>query len=117
MAKFMLILREEPAAFVGMSPDEMQAIIAEYGAWAGKLGQAGKLLGGNKLHDEGGRHMTARGGTLVTIDGPYAEAKEVVGGYFTIDAADYAEAEALAADCPHAKYGIIELRRVDEMEG
>lgn len=113
MAKFVLILRENPATFAAMSPDEMQAIIAEYQAWGQKLGQAGKLAGGEKLRDDGGRHVTARSGTLVATDGPYAEAKEVIGGFFIIEAADYAEAELLVADCPHARFGLIEIRQVD----
>lgn len=114
MAKFVLILREDPATFAAMSPAEMQAIIAEYGAWGEKMGQAGRLIGGQKLCDEGGRHVTARSGALVATDGPYAEVKEVIGGFFMIEATDYAEAESLAADCPHARFGVIELRQIDD---
>lgn len=117
MAKFMLILREDPATFAALSPDEMQAIIDEYRRWGERIGQAGKLAGGEKLRDEGGRHVTARSGTLVATDGPYAEAKEVIGGFFIVDAADYAEAEHLAAGCPHVRFGTIELRQVDDMGG
>ncbi|KPF81784.1 transcription initiation protein [alpha proteobacterium AAP38] len=117
MAKFMLILRENPATFAALSPDEIQAIIQEYSAWAEKLGRAGKLAGGEKLRDEGGRHLSARSGSLVATDGPFAEAKEVVGGFFMIEAADYAEAETLAADCPHVKYGVVEIRQVDMIDG
>lgn len=117
MAKFMLILRENPATFTALSPDDMQAIIQEYGAWAQKLGMAGRMAGGEKLRDEGGRHLTARSGSLVAIDGPYAEAKEVIGGFFIIEAADYADAEKVAADCPHVKYGIVEIRQVDNIDG
>lgn len=113
MAKFVLILREDPATFAAMSPDEMQSIINEYGAWGEKLAQAGLLAGGEKLCDEGGRHLTARSGTLVATDGPYAEAKEVIGGFFMVEAADYAGAEALAADCPHLRFGLIEIRQID----
>lgn len=50
------------------------------------------------------------------VDGPYSEAKEVIGGYFAIEAADYDEALDLCRDCPHLKYGErIELRRVDDI--
>lgn len=117
MAKFMLILREDPATFAALSPDEMQSIINEYRLWGEKMGQAGKLAGGEKLRDEGGRNVTARSGTVVATDGPYAEAKEVIGGFFIIEAADYAEAEGLAAGCPHVRFGTIELRQVDDMCG
>ncbi|MFV3130747.1 YciI family protein [Niveispirillum sp. KHB5.9] len=113
MPTFVLFLRETPTTFASMSPDEMQAIIGEYSAWGQKLAQAGKLVGGQKLCDEGGRHLTARSGTLVATDGPYAEAKEVIGGFFMVEAADYAAAEALAADCPHLRFGLMEIRQVD----
>ncbi|MBP7340321.1 YciI family protein [Niveispirillum sp.] len=117
MAKFVLILREDPATFASLSPDEMQAIVAEYQSWGQRLGEAGKMAGGEKLRDEGGRHVTAKSGTLLATDGPYAEAKEVIGGFFIVEATDYAEAETLVADCPHIRYGLIEIRQVDEMCG
>lgn len=114
MPKFMLILREDPATFAALSPTAMQAVIEEYSAWSRKLGAAGRLKGGEKLADEGGRRLATKAGRVVVTDGPFAEAKDVIGGFFTIEAADYAEAERLVADCPHVKYGEIELRRVHE---
>ena len=51
-------------------------------------------------------------GALVT-DGPYAEAREVVGGYFTVRAADYDGAVAIARDCPHLAHGWIEVREIE----
>lgn len=115
MAKFILILREDPATFASLSPDEMQAILTGYQAWSDKLAGAGLLAGGEKLGDEGGRRLTARDGTLVVSDGPYAEAKEVIGGFFIIEAEDYPAAEAIAAECPHLRHGVVELRRIDDM--
>ncbi len=115
MSKFLLILHENPSTFAPMSPSEMQAVIAEYGAWAQKMGGMGRLMGGHKLMDEGGRRLSATGGRLVVTDGPYAEAKDVIGGFFIIEAADYAEAERLSADCPHVKYGEVELRMVHDI--
>jgi len=114
MAKFLLILRESPAGFAALSPAAMQAVVEEYSAWAARMGEAGRLVGGQKLTDEGGRRMTRRDGVLTVTDGPFAEAKDVIGGFFMIEAADYAEAESLCADCPHLKYGEIELRKVHE---
>ena len=55
-----------------------------------------------------------RNGQVRVVDGPYAEAKEVVGGYFLIEAADYDEAVEISKGCPHLKYGgRIELRQID----
>lgn len=117
MPKFMLILHDVPGALADVSPEEMQAVIARYVAWGEALGRAGKHHGGHKLTDEGGRTMRKEGERIVVVDGPYAEAREVVGGYFLIEAADYAEATALSEGCPHLDCGRIEVRQVDEMEG
>lgn len=116
MPKFMLMLHDDMAHISKMAPAEMQRVIAQYNAWSAKMGQAGKLAGGEKLCEEGGKHVTSKAGKMVVRDGPYAEAKEVVGGFFIIEAKDYAEATALCADCPHlALGGRIEVREVDKM--
>lgn len=117
MATFMLILHESPSGFSKLSPEEMQKVIEKYMAWGGKLGASGHLKGGHKLKEEGGRVMTQpKGGKLSTVDGPYSEAKEVVGGYYILEAKDYAEAVKLASDCPHLGFGRIEVREIDPME-
>lgn len=114
MPKFMMVLVDHMPSLAAMSPDEMQRIIARYQAWSAQVAQAGKLAGGEKLKDEGGKHLTAAQGKLVVRDGPFAEAKEVIGGYFLIEAADYDEAVRLSSDCPHLELGgRIELREID----
>jgi hypothetical protein len=114
MAKFMLLLHDRPEVFVKMSPQDMQHVIQKYVAW-GKSLRAKKLLAeSHKLTDDPGRVMRIKRGRTLTTDGPYAESKEVLGGYFIVNAKDYAAAEALAMDCPHLEYGgAIEIRRVD----
>lgn len=114
MAHYMLLLHDNPQEFTDVSPEEMQGIIAEYSAWREKLASEGRLVDGKKLVDEGGKGLSMKDGVLSVVDGPYSEAKEVLGGYFTIEAADYDEAVAISRDCPHLKYGErIELRAVD----
>lgn len=115
MPNHMLILHDDPTAFPSdISPADMQKIIEEYRAWAGRMAEAGRLHGGEKLTQDGGKHMQLERGKLRVIDGPYAEAKEVVGGYFTIQADSYAHAVELNRDHPHLKYGAkIEIREVD----
>lgn len=116
MPRFMLLLHDRPSDFADVTPGEMQRIIKEYGAWADRLRAAGKLAGSEKLKDEGGRVIAKDGAGVTVTDGPYAEANEVLGGYFTIEAADYDEAVALARDCPHVTYGArIEVRQIDEI--
>lgn len=114
MPNYLLLLHEQPADFSGMSPDDIQAVIGEYVAWRRKLEADGIFAGGQKLKDEGGRHLSGYNGDFRVTDGPYAEAKEVIGGFFSITAASYDEAVEISKDCPHLKYGgRIELRQIE----
>ena len=117
MTRFMLLLHESTTGAEGLAPGEIQAIIARYSAWADKLMAEGKHAGGEKLADDGGgRHLVGAGASLQMTDGPYAEAKEVIGGFFAIHAADYDEACRIAESCPHLEYGgRIEVRQFDEL--
>jgi hypothetical protein len=116
MPNYMLLLHEEPVDYSQFSPEQIQGVIAEYVAWKEKIERDGSFVGGEKLKDEGGRHLTGGNGSLRVTDGPYTEAKEVIGGYFTISAADYDEAAVIAGSCPHLKYGgRIELRETEPM--
>ena len=66
--------------------------------------------------EDAGRTLRSEGGKTVVMDGPFSESKELVGGYFLIQAEDDDQAVELSRDCPHLKYGArIELRRVDEV--
>ncbi len=116
MNQYMLLLHEKPATFASLSPAEMQEGIERYRAWAAELAQKGLLAGGEKLTDDGGRHVRVAGGQPVASDGPYAEAHDVIGGYYLVRAESDAQAEAIARECPHRDGGRwIELRKVDEM--
>lgn len=113
MAEFMLLLHENPSDFADLSPEDIERIIGEYSAWRTQLEKDGRLVGGHKLKDEGGRHLSQKGDKVQVVDGPYAEAKEIVGGYFLVKAADYNEAVTLCESSPHLRYGgRIELREI-----
>ncbi len=114
MGQFLLILHDEPADFEDFSPEQLQGVIAEYEAWRSELEAKGQLVGANKLCDEGGRVLTRVDDGVRVIDGPYAEAKEVIGGYFAVEADGYDSAIEIAKGCPHLTYGQrIELREID----
>jgi len=114
MPDYILLLHEKPSDFSGLSNEQIEAVISEYMAWSQKLGAEGKLVGGQKLRDEGGRHLSGYNGDFRVTDGPFAEAKEVIGGFFSITAADYDEAVEISKECPHLKYGgRIELREIE----
>lgn len=116
MNQYLLLLHETPADLGRITPAEMQEIIQAHQAWAGALAARGLLAGGEKLTDDGGRHLRRRDGQPLASDGPYAEAHDVIGGFYLVKAADDAAAEALAAECPHLQGSQwIEIRRIDPM--
>ena len=108
MKKFILLIRGEDK-WEGLSPAEQQAAIEKYSAWAAKLRSEGRLVDADGLDPDG--KVLKSGG--VVLDGPFAETKEVVGGYYVYNASDWDEAVALAKECPTLEYGgQIELRKV-----
>jgi hypothetical protein len=112
MAKFMLLLYDEPKKWQGLSPEEMQKAIAKYMAWKQRLQEKGIFVGSDKLQDDG--RVIRKSGTQVRVsDGPYTESKEVFGGYFAIEVPDYNAAVKECEDCPQLDYGgTIEVREV-----
>jgi hypothetical protein len=114
MENYILLLHQSTTARPEMSPDEIQAIIARYKAWGQKLREAGRFVGSNKLEDGTGRVLLGAGGKVRITDGPYAETKDVVSGYFVIAAGSYEEAVEMCRDCPHLElgFGAIEIRKV-----
>lgn len=116
MPNYMLFLHEDQGQFDGRSQDEMMRVIEEYSAWAAKMREEKRFAGGEKLTDDAGKVLRNKGGKIVVTDGPYAETKEVVGGYFAIIAKDYAEACEIARECPHLKYGgRVEVREIHQL--
>lgn len=111
MAKFMLLLRGGEAGWAALTPEEMQRAIQAYVAWGEQLRAEGRLLDADELHD-GGTTIRTRGGTP-TVDGPYTETKERIGGYYLITAADLAEAAEVAKGCPILiTGGLVEVREI-----
>ncbi len=113
MAEFVLLLRENPQHFRSLSATEMQAIVERYTAWADKLGASGRLVAGHKLRDDGGLHVRRGSAGVVASSGPYAEAQDIVSGFFIVTAPSLAQAQQLVADCPHLDFGWIELREIE----
>ena len=95
---------------------QIQQVIGEYSAWREKVQGDGRLVGGEKLTDEGGRVLSIADDQVRVVDGPYTEAKEIVAGFFMIEAANYDEAVDVSRSCPHLVYGSrIELRQIDDI--
>ena len=101
MPSYMLLLHQSPSKFQDLAPEDIQQIITRYTAWRSELVRQNKLRSGEKLTNDGGRRLRIQGDQVSVTDGPYSEAAEVLGGYFTIEAANYDEAVAIARTCPH----------------
>ena len=118
MAQYLLMLHQAPNHNSDLPREKMMEMTRRYISWSDGLRQKGKLVGGEKLVNGGVRHVRNKDGKPVASDGPYAEAKDVIGGYFIIEARDAAEAEAIATDCPHlalAPTNWAEIRPIEDM--
>ena len=117
MPNYMLLLHGDPAAYQKLSPEEAQKALQKFIAWREKLRGKKVLIGSARLKDDGGKVVRGAGQPRVT-DGPYTETKEVLGGYFAIEARNYDAAVAECRDCPHLEYGgTIEVREVLPVPG
>jgi hypothetical protein len=88
-------------------------LLQEYGAFGEEVASKGVMRGGNRLRPAStATTVRIRNGKTATTDGPFAETKEQLGGYFLLDCKDLDEAIAYAAKIPSAKYGSIEVRPI-----
>lgn len=111
-AAYMLLFRETtPEAYEAMTPEQRRRSMDEWNAWRDRLDAEGRYLAGHPLED--GRRIVAATGTGTVTDGPFAEAKELVAGYFLVAADSLDEAEEIARACPNLKHGMrVEVRPV-----
>jgi hypothetical protein len=117
MPRYVLLILDDPKRS-WPTPEAAGAAMAEMGRFAGELAQQGKLQGGNPLKPMAEAvRVRSRDGRPSVTDGPFAETKEMVGGFFLIEAADRAEALEIAKRCPHVEIGPVELREVMEVGG
>ncbi len=115
MPKFLMLARSTDQAWKDISPEEGQRIVQQYMDWSNRMRAAGRLGASNKLKDGEGRVLSGDGAQTAVKDGPYSETKEVVGGYWLLEAADFDEAVKLAKDSPHLRFGTLEIRAIEEM--
>src|SRR6266545_1802675 len=97
-----------------LSPEQLQKVVSDWYAWFERLKQEGKCAGGHPLQTEGKLVSGKKGRTVA--DGPFAESKEAIGGYFYLQVADIDEAVEIARQCPGLEYGArVEVRPVADM--
>ena len=119
MSRFMLLLHSEAAErdqWRNFTPEQVQRAMQHYYDWVAQLRREGRMLGGDPLKDDG-LVVRLRDGEPV-VDGPYAETKESIGGYFMIEASGLEEAGEVAKSCPALRHnGWVEVHEIDETEG
>ena len=114
--RYALLITGDESAFEAVSPEEAQASLAEYGVWAEEAGKRGALQGGERLRPTTeATTVRVRDGETLTTDGPFAETKEQIGGFFLVDCKDLDEAIDLASKLPGARFGSVEVRPIWEM--
>ena len=113
--KYLCLIYDEEKKLHSMTKAEMDTLMGEYFAFTDAIVKSGHMLDGNDLQSV--QHATTvrvRNGRTSTTDGPFAETKEQLGGYYLIEAADLNEAIQIAARIPSAKLGSVEVRPIQE---
>jgi hypothetical protein len=113
--RYLLLIYEEPPASPPSQAD-WDATMGEYNGFTGWLRDTGQYLGGEALHPvSAATTVSVRDGRRLITDGPFAETKEHLGGYYLIEAADLDAAIEAAARMPGARTGQIEIRPIMEL--
>ncbi len=98
----------------GLSPEELQKNMQKWGDWLKGLAKSGTFKGGEPLGNEA---KVVKGKKKVVTDGPFAESKEIVGGYLIVAAKDLTEAAEIAKGAPIYEYdGMTEVREIHHLE-
>ena len=114
--RYLLLICTDESADAAMSPEEGEAQMAEYMKFGEEMGARGVLQGGERLRPTtDATTVRVRDGEVLTSDGPFAETKEQIGGFYLVDCKDLDEAIEVASKIPGARYGSIEVRPIWEM--
>ncbi|HET9741002.1 MAG TPA: YciI family protein [Solirubrobacteraceae bacterium] len=116
--KYLLTIYNEERAWTDASPEEVGQIMAAYEAFGRAAAEAGVLIGGEGLQPASmATTVRVRDNETLTTDGPFAETREQLGGYYLLDCADLDDAISWAARIPDASSGSVEVRPVMDYEG
>ena len=111
--QYILLIYGNEAAASNATPEQRGAMMAAYGGFTKSIREAGNHIAGDGLQPSAtATTVRVRDGRTTTTDGPFAETREQLGGYYLINAADLDEAIAIAARIPGAAFGCIEVRPV-----
>jgi hypothetical protein len=114
--RYALLICTDESAMAAASADESSAMLAQYGAFGEEMTKRGVLQGGERLRPTtDATTVQVRDGEVLTADGPFAETKEQIGGFFLVDCKDLDQAIDVASKIPGAQHGTIEVRPIWEM--
>ena len=114
MAKFLVLARGTGQAYATRSPQEMQQVVQKYMAWTAGHREAGRMIHAERLREDG-RVVRGSAGKMTVTDGPFAESKEVIGGFWLLEAGSYDEVQAFLKGHPHLEAGTLEVRQIWDM--
>ena len=113
MSQYLIIINTDEKAQAKATVEQQKEMWTAYGSYTEDLKKAGVMLGGEALESSAkGARIGYKEGRRVVTDGPFTEAKEVIGGFYLIDVKTREEAIEWAAKCPGAKHGGVEVRSV-----
>jgi len=113
--KYLCLIYDEEKTLQAMPKPEFDGLMGEYIAFSKAIRASGHYLGGNDLQSvRNATTIRVRNGQMSATDGPFAETKEQLGGYYLIEAADLNEAIQIASRIPSATIGSIEVRPIQE---
>jgi hypothetical protein len=116
--QYLLLLHVDESGWGRLSPEQQQQGMASYASYAEALQKAGAFKGSNRLEpSSAASNVRLENGKPRVTDGPFAETKEQVGGYFIIDVPDHATAVSWASRCPAAGHGVVEVRAIAPIPG
>ena len=112
--KYLCLIYDEEKALAGMSKADSEAFMGEYFAFTENIKKSGHYVGGEALKPvHTATTVRVRNAKMSTTDGPFAETKEQLGGYYLIEAKDLNEALQIAAKIPSARTGSVEVRPIE----
>jgi hypothetical protein len=111
--KYLCLIYDEEKKMAGMTKSEGDAFMGEYGAYTQSIKGSGHYLGGEALQPvHTATTIRSRNGKVSTTDGPFAETKEQLGGFYLVEAKDLNDAIQVATRIPSVKTGSIEVRPI-----
>jgi hypothetical protein len=111
--QYLLMIYDDEQLWDRMGAEQSAALLGEYHAFTRDLVASGHMQGGNALEPtRTATTVRVRDGKIVTTDGPFAETKEQLGGYYLVEARDLDQAIALAARIPSSRFGSVEIRPI-----